>query len=543
MTRAPDAHDAMEEAAFSRAAAAPWHAAAVDLAFAPPGRACIVLDASGRIRRTLGDVARYLSTPGAGPSDLEAAFAEPVRSLLRRTLGQAVRTAAPAAACGPWPAASGVPEEAGLVSVRVAPADPGSPPGQAAAFVAVIESDAAPAEAGMRVLAHELAESLGECRRLREQLAASRGGVGGGPPASNGEAFEPVLHAAGVGLVVFDRAGRVRWRTSAGLPFPVRDDHGVTMPPDVEPIEPAIEAAAEHGTESERLVRLPDGRAFRLSVHPARGLDGEDGSVVLTCVDVTDLTRAETQLRRLNRQLEARNAEAEAFAHTVSHDLKSPLVTIGCMMGLLRETLGPGLDAESAGFVDQAEATVGSMRQTIDDLLELSRVGRTPNRITRVALEPLVGEVLRTHAVALGAAGVRVRVDGPLPEIDADRRRLTQVVDNLVANAIAYGCGPELEVRRIEIDADLRGDEVILSVRDHGPGVPEAFAEQVFGLFQRLRQDRPGTGVGLALVRRIVDAHGGRVWVEPAEGGGARFRVSLPRTAAIAATAVAGAES
>ncbi|MHC4811315.1 MAG: sensor histidine kinase, partial [Planctomycetota bacterium] len=184
---------------------------------------------------------------------------------------------------------------------------------------------------------------------------------------------------------------------------------------------------------------------------------------------------------------------------------------------------------DAAGFVDQAEATVGSMRQTIDDLLELSRVGRTPNRITRVALGPLVEEVLRTHAVAIGRAGIRVHVDGELPEIEADRRRLTQVLDNLVANAIAYGCGPEVDDPRIEIAAACDEDACVLCVRDHGPGVPEAFAEQVFGLFQRLRQDRPGTGVGLALVRRIVDAHGGRVWVEPAAGGGARFCIRLPR--------------
>ena len=539
MTRAADAHDPM-----AGPSAAVWPAVVVDLAFAPPGRACLLVDASGRIHRTHGDVARYLAAPEATPADPDAVFAEPVRSLLRRTLEQAVRTAAPAAACGPWPAASGVPEDDGLVSVRVAPAAPGSLPEEAAAFVVVIESDAAPTEAGMRVLAHELAESLRECRRLREQLEeAGPAAAGGGPRPPGGEALEHVLHAAGVGLVVLDRTRRVRWRTAETPPLSVGDDREVTLPPDAEAFGPAIEAAVAGGTVSERLVRLADGRAFRLSVHPTRGLGGDAGSVVLASVDVTDLTRAETQLRRLNRQLEARNAEAEAFAHTVSHDLKSPLVTIGCMMGLLRETLGPRLDADAAGFVDQAEATVGSMRQTIDDLLELSRVGRTPNRITRVALGPLVEEVLRTHAVALGRGGVRVRVHEPLPEIEADRRRLTQVVDNLVANAIAYGCGPELADPRIEIDAELRGEECVLSVRDHGPGVPEAFAEQVFGLFQRLRQDRPGTGVGLALVRRIADAHGGRVWVEAADGGGARFRVSLPRTAATAATVAAGAES
>jgi len=292
---------------------------------------------------------------------------------------------------------------------------------------------------------------------------------------------------------------------------------------------PAPGGVAPGGTSLERQIRLDDARDYLLRLHPYRRTDdGRLDGVVLTIVDVSDLKKAERQLRRLNDELRHRNQEAEAFAHTVSHDLKSPLVTIGCMMGLLRESLSGCTDPEPVRYVDQTEATVQAMRQTIDDLLELSRVGRTRNRLTDVDLGELVEEVRRGNAVQLARDGIELRMPADLPTIRGDRRRLVQVLDNLVGNAIKYGCdgkGPHV----VDVEWEHAGDRIVLSVCDRGPGVPEAFREQIFGLFQRLRRDRSGTGVGLALVRRIVEAHGGRAWVEDRPGGGSRFRVELPR--------------
>ncbi len=347
--------------------------------------------------------------------------------------------------------------------------------------------------------------------------------------------MENLLRTAHIGTIFLDRDLRVRRRTPAAdvlFDSESRRDAGVEqlrLPAGEPSLVPDLREVIAAGVDLERQIRLDDGRDYLLRLHPYRRTDdGRLDGVVLTIVDVTDLKKAERQLRRLNEELRHRNQEAEAFAHTVSHDLKSPLVTIGCMMGLLRESLSTAADPEPVRYVDQTEATVRSMRQTIDDLLELSRVGRTRNRLVDVDLGELVEEVQRGNAVHLAREGIELRVAPDPPTIRADRRRLVQVLDNLVSNAIKYGCDGE-GPHAVDVEWEDAGDRVVVSVSDRGPGVPEAFREQVFGLFQRLRRDRAGTGVGLALVRRIVEAHGGRTWIEGRPGGGACFRVELPR--------------
>ncbi|HYW78573.1 MAG TPA: HAMP domain-containing sensor histidine kinase [Thermoguttaceae bacterium] len=235
----------------------------------------------------------------------------------------------------------------------------------------------------------------------------------------------------------------------------------------------------------------------------------------------------EAEREKLIVRLEAQNAELERFTYTVSHDLKSPLITLKCYMGVMQEDLA-NEDAEAVDVdVKRMSDAADEMVRLLDDLLELSRIGRLVNPPEEVSLEELIHETLALVDGRITPQGIRVDIGRNLPPLFGDRRRLVEVLQNLIDNAAKY-MGDQAEPR-IEIGAYAHGGETVCYVRDNGIGIDTRYHAKVFELFDQLDPTFEGSGVGLALVKRIVEIHGGRIWIESdGPGTGSCFFFALP---------------
>lgn len=244
--------------------------------------------------------------------------------------------------------------------------------------------------------------------------------------------------------------------------------------------------------------------------------------------DITERKRAREDREQLIAELEAKNAELERFTYTVSHDLKSPLVTIRGFLGLLQQDAASGDTERMHRDIEQISAATETMNCLLAELLELSRVGRIANPSEDISLTELAREAAEMVAGHITARGVSVEIDPAMPTVFGDRVRLLEVFQNLVENAVRFmDTQPE---PRLEIGARQEGEAVLCFVRDNGLGIEPRYHEKVFGLFERLDVSAEGTGIGLALVKRIVEVHGGRAWVESEGAGrGATFYFTLPR--------------
>lgn len=228
--------------------------------------------------------------------------------------------------------------------------------------------------------------------------------------------------------------------------------------------------------------------------------------------------------------LRRQNEELEHFTYAVSHDLRTPLITVKGFLGLLEEDLAEGNRDAVAEDIFRSRRAADHMESLLGELLELSRVGRIANTPEETPLGELVSEVLEMAAVSLGAGEVRVEVADDLPVVYGDRKRLREVLQNLVENAIKYM--GEQPSPRITIDASEGDGKVVCRVGDNGIGIDPQYHDRIFGLFQQLDGKAPGTGMGLALVKRIVAVHEGRIWVESeGTGCGSCFCFELPSTA------------
>jgi len=238
--------------------------------------------------------------------------------------------------------------------------------------------------------------------------------------------------------------------------------------------------------------------------------------------------RAHEEAQRADRaDLASKNAELERFTYTVSHDLKSPLVTIRGFAGLAGTDLASGMLDRVRLDLGRIVAASDKMQGLLEDLLELSRIGRVVNPPEDVALGPLAHEAVELVRGRLDQRHVVVEIAPDLPVVRADRRRLLEVVQNLVENAAKF-TGEESSPR-IEIGIRRDEGEPVFYVKDNGRGIERRFLERVFELFEKLEPGMEGTGVGLTLVRRIVEAHGGRAWAESeGPGRGATFCFTLP---------------
>jgi signal transduction histidine kinase len=221
--------------------------------------------------------------------------------------------------------------------------------------------------------------------------------------------------------------------------------------------------------------------------------------------------------RERERELELRNAELERFTYTVSHDLKSPLITIKGYAGAIQKDLRAGRYERVEPDLGRIAGAADKMAALLNDLLELSRIGRIMNTPSMLSLDDVVSDALAQLHGSIRQRGVEIAVCAPLPSVLADRPRITEVFQNLLENAIKY-MGDQGHPR-IEIGARQQGDRTVIYVADNGIGIAPEYHETVFGLFNKLDPRSEGTGIGLALVRRIIEFHRGSVWVESAGAG------------------------
>ena len=242
--------------------------------------------------------------------------------------------------------------------------------------------------------------------------------------------------------------------------------------------------------------------------------------------EVKERKHAEILLERQNDKLERQNDELERFTYTVSHDLKTPLVTIQGFLGLLQQDALNGDVERMASDLRHIKNAADKMGLLLSDLLELSRIGRLMNVPEAVVLSELAHEAVEMVAGRIQARGVTVEIDPAMPVVYGDRVRLLEVYQNLIENAVKF-MNDKTEAQ-IDIGASKSGTAVRCYVRDNGIGIAPKYHDQIFGLFNRLHPSVEGTGIGLALVKRIVEVHGGRIWVESdGEGQGSTFFFTL----------------
>jgi signal transduction histidine kinase len=248
-----------------------------------------------------------------------------------------------------------------------------------------------------------------------------------------------------------------------------------------------------------------------------------DGSRAGTVAYVRDVT----ELRRAQREIERKNAELEHTVQAVSHDLRSPLVALLGFTRLLREDYAAVLGDDGRHYLRRIEEAGRTMEAMVHDLLELARIGRCEPRRAHVDPREVLLQLHAELKPRLDESGVSLSLPDDPPVLYCDRTQLYQVLVNLVGNAIEH-MGPH-EHPQVKVRIATSRDEHRLTVADNGRGIDPADHERIFELFHSQSRDRRGTGIGLAIVRKIAAAHGGRAWVESAPGRGAAFHVSLPR--------------
>jgi len=233
------------------------------------------------------------------------------------------------------------------------------------------------------------------------------------------------------------------------------------------------------------------------------------------------------RVQERTRDLEEANAELEAFAYSVSHDLRAPLRHIDGFTGVLTKKYGEQLPDEARRLVDLVHNSAVRMGQLIEDLLRFSRLSRQPMSRRKVKLSAMVQDILAALRRDQEGRSIEIVV-GELEDCEADAALVEQVFVNLISNALKYTRNVGHAV--VEIGCRRESDETIYYVKDNGAGFDMAHADKLFGVFQRLHADEQfeGTGVGLSIVRRIVQRHGGRVWAEGDVGKGATFYLTLP---------------
>ena len=245
-------------------------------------------------------------------------------------------------------------------------------------------------------------------------------------------------------------------------------------------------------------------------------------------IEITHRKQAEEKVNSLNQELQKQVAELERFTYTVSHDLRSPLVTIRGFLGMLKQDIQQSRSDNIDADMDRIAGATDKMDELLSDLLELSRIGRLMNPSEDIDTVRLVNDALDSVNARIRSSNVTVQVAEHLPPLYGDRIRLREVFENLLDNAAKYK--GEQKDPIVEIGTQNHEDQTIFFVKDNGMGIEEKYQTKIFGLFEKLNPTIEGTGIGLALVKRIVETHGGKIWVESdGLGKGSTFCFTIPK--------------
>jgi signal transduction histidine kinase len=285
------------------------------------------------------------------------------------------------------------------------------------------------------------------------------------------------------------------------------------------------------GFESSFRVEWPDGSARDLSAR-GKAIPHAHGAVTRmtgVLLDITERKLAEARLHRLLVELERSNKELELFAYVASHDLQEPLRMVSSYTQLLERRYSDRLDGDAREFIAYAVDGASRMQRLINDLLEFSRVSTRGKPLAQTNVGEVIENVRANLSLAIEDAGAHITSD-PLPVVPADAGQLGQLFQNLIGNGIKFRNGDRPEVH---VGVTEREDHWQFSVRDNGIGIEAQYFDRIFVIFQRLhtKGEYPGTGIGLALCKRIVERHGGRIWLESKPNEGSTFYFTIPKLA------------
>lgn len=318
---------------------------------------------------------------------------------------------------------------------------------------------------------------------------------------------------------------------SGGIPdyyqWQTMHPNGVPIKPEERPIVRSIQKG-EVIKGMELMLRKADGSLAALSVNsaPIRNKMGKITGGVAVNVDITDRKKIERDLAEHAKELERSNAELEQFAYVVSHDLKEPLRVISGYMSLLQKRYSGKLDEEAMRFIEASINGAGRLDRLIDDMLAYSRIGSKGKPFLLTDFEHALRSSIDGLRETIEESGAVITHD-PLPTTVADESQMMEVFQNLISNAIKYRSPAQ---PWIHISSELRGTEWVFSVTDNGIGVPKEHQEKIWRMFYRVhsKQARPGTGMGLSICKKIVERHGGRIWMEDNPAGGSVFKFAIP---------------
>ena len=354
------------------------------------------------------------------------------------------------------------------------------------------------------------------------------------------ERFQLATRSAGMGIWDWDiQQDRLTWDERIFALFGVAEPAGIdahdiwqqrTHPEDCARIDAAIDATLRDGAEFDDEFRViwPDGsiRYIKSYAMVLRDEDGAPQRMIGTNFDITARSEAEIKLAQRSQDLARSNAELERFAYVASHDLQEPLRMVTSYMQLIARRYRGQLDADADEFIGFAVDGANRMKALINDLLAYSRVGTRGKPFAPTDCEEALAYALANLRIAIEESGAVVTHD-PLPTVLADEQQLVQLLQNLIGNGLKFhGAAPP----QIHISVSAAEQVWTFAVRDNGIGVEPEYFERIFVVFQRLhgKDDYPGTGIGLAVCKKIVERHNGRIWVESTPGAGSTFYFTLP---------------